>query len=155
MNDPQQIRRALTDIRRALDSFSRDSLAEVLALVFKEYVVEGSQPLSSAGNVLDARTDIEGMAFPELMVWLQTHVDCPELALFEVTGADVSVRSDGRSIRLQARPAAVALPTTTVVVAPMPQPPVAAPQAAAPAAQAKEEPSPSDTGTRFSLLEVD
>jgi hypothetical protein len=171
MNDPQQIRRALGDIRRALDSFSRDALAEVLALVFKEYVLEGQQPMASGANVLDARADIEGMSFPELIVWLQTHVDCPELALFEVSGADVSVRADGRTIRLQARAAApVAAATAPAPVAPAvtPTPPrpaaaTAAPatpappaQAAAPAAQpAKEEQSPSDTGTRFSLLEVD
>jgi hypothetical protein len=181
MNDPQQIRRALADIRKALDSYPREALAEVLALVFKEYVVEGGQPIASGGQVLDARSDLEGMGFAELVVWLQTHLDVPELALFEVAGADVSIRAEGRVVRLRApttqvhaMPAsppsasaapAAPLPPRPVAGATPPQPAPAAPPAAAPApagaapasgavTPAKEE-SPAATGTRFSLLEVD
>ena len=171
MNDPQQIRRALTEIRRSLDSFPREGLAEILALVFKEYVVEGSQPLASGGQVIDARSDLEGMSFPELVVWLQTHLDLPELALFEVAGADVSVRADGKLSRLIARPAPPVAVTPQLVAMPLPatprpvastsipaQPVVAAPAtppaAPAPKEPAKEEPT-GETGTRFSLLEVD
>lgn len=170
MNDPQQIRRALGDIKKALDTYPREALAEILAIVFKEYVVEGSQPLASGGQVLDARSDLDGLSFAELIVWLQTHLDLPELALFEVAGADVSVRADGRTVRvratvpapapapvLAAAPAAVAAP-----VAPRPPASTAVPAQVAPAAPvsgpvtpAKEEPSTAETGTRFSLLEVD
>ncbi|MEO6952164.1 MAG: hypothetical protein ABI321_10145 [Polyangia bacterium] len=172
MTDPQQIRRALGDIRRALDSHPRESLAEILAIVFKEYVVESSAPIASGGQILDARSDLEGLSFPELVVWLQTHLDLPELALLEVSGANVNVRVNGQPVRLEVRapvpaPAPVASPpqfanTTTIVrnvapqpaalVAAVPTPALAAAPAAAPA---KEEPSTSDTGTRFSLLEVD
>ena len=174
MTDPQQIRRALGDIRRALDSHPRESLAEILTIVFKEYVVEGGAPIASGGQILDARSDLEGLSFPELIVWLQTHLDLPELALLEVSGAAVSVRVNGQSQRLEVRaPAPVPVAaqpqfanTTTIVRNVMPGPaaqPVAAatapaspaPAPAAPAAAAKEEPSASETGTRFSLLEVD
>ncbi len=169
MNDPQQIRRALGDIRRALESYPREGLAEILALLFKEYVIEGGQPIASAGQVLDARSDLEGLTFAELIVWLQTHLDLPELALFEVSGADVSVRVDGRTARLRAAPTPVVAPpapaTPQAVTPPIvraapiapsaaPAPPVTA-AAPAPAAGAKEEPAPAETGTRFSLLEVD
>ena len=172
MNDPQQIRRALTEIRRALDAYPREGLAEILALVFKEYVVEGHQPLASGGHVLDARSDLEGLSFSELVVWLQTHLDLPELALFEVSGAEVSVRADGKLARLVARPAPApviasappaprSLASTAVPVQAVPLAPAApasvATGPAAPSAQvtpAKEE-STAETGTRFSLLEVD
>lgn len=165
MTDPQQIRRALGDIRRALDSHSRESLAEVLAIVFKEYVVEGGAPIASGGQVLDARSDLEGLTFPEVIVWLQTHLDLPELGLLEVSGATVSVRINGQSQRLEVRaPAPVAAPplfanTTTIVRNVQPQQPAPQSVAVAPApvtpAAAKDEPSASETGTRFSLLEVD
>ncbi len=186
MNDPQQIRRALGEIRRALDSYPREGLAEILALVFKEYVVEGHQPLASGGHVIDARSDLEGLSFAELVVWLQTHLDHPELALFEVSGADVSVRVDGKLSRLVGRPAPGAsgpaaagpnasppsapvvsatgparAPASTAVPAqsssaPVPAPlPVPAAQAPAAAAAPHKEESTAETGTRFSLLEVD
>jgi hypothetical protein len=177
MNDPQQIRRALDEIKKALDAYPREGLAEILALVFKEYVVESTQPIASGAHVLDARSDLEGLSFPELVVWLQTHLDLPELGLFEVSGTEVSVRVEGRTARLRAQPAAPAVPTAApaapVAATPAPQPPrppasttlPAQPAAASPHAEpaaatgavapAKEEPSSSETGTRFSLLEVD
>ena len=180
MTDPQQIRRALGDIRRALDSHPRESLAEILAIVFKEYVVESSAPIASGGQILDARSDLEGLSFPEVVVWLQTHLDLPELSLLEVSGANVHVRVNGQPVRLEVRaapaPVPVAVPpqfanTTTIVRNVAGQPaasvvtgpvaavavPVASPVAAPapPAAPVKDEPTPSDTGTRFSLLEVD
>ena len=181
MNDPQQIRRALDEIRRALDAYPREGLAEILAIVFKEYVVESSQPIASGAQVLDAKTDLEGLSFAELIVWLQTHLDVPELALFEVQSNEVSVRADGRSVRLRAQaaqpqavapaPAPVAAqpaapapprpPASTAVpaqpaAAPPPAPPQPAPAGATGQVQpAKEEQSSSETGTRFSLLEVD
>lgn len=176
MTDPQQLRRALGEIRRALEGYPREALVEVLALVFKEYVVEGREPIASGGHVLDARSDIEGLSFPELIVWLQTHADAPELALFEVSGGSVSVRVDGRSVALRAAPPAAptppparaapvapappaapaatppAAPSATPPAAPSATPPTAGPVAPAPA---KEEPNAAETGTRFSLLEVD
>lgn len=166
MTDPQQIRRALGDIRNALDRYPREALAEILAIVFKEFVVEGAQPLASGSHVLDARSDLEGMSFAELVLWLQTHLDLPELALFEVSGADVSVRVEGRSTRLRAAastapvataPVPVPAPVTAVTPMPPAAPPPAAPTpAAAPApAQPKEEPATTEAGTRFNLLEVD
>jgi hypothetical protein len=125
MNDPQQIRRALDEIRKALDAYPREGLAEILALVFKEYVVESTQPIASGGHVLDARSDLEGLSFPELVVWLQTHLDLPELALFEVSGAEVSVRVDGRTARLRAQPAnpnaPAAAPPAPIAATPAPQ----------------------------------
>jgi len=172
MNDPQQIRRALGDIKKALDTYPREALAEILAIVFKEYVVEGSQPLASGGQVLDARSDLDGLSFAELIVWLQTHLDLPELALFEVAGADVSVRADGRTVRVRATapapvPVAAPAPVAAQIAAPAPpRPPASTAVPAQPAAlppapvsgpvtPAKEEPTAAETGTRFSLLEVD
>lgn len=181
MNDPQQIRRALDEIRKALDTYPREGLAEILAIVFKEYVVESTQPIASGAHVLDARSDLEGMSFAELVVWLQTHLDVPELALFEVSGADVSVRVDGRTARLRAGapvpapapapavvastpppapprpPASTAVPAQAAPTAAPPAPPAGGTGAVQPAPQASpgKEESPAETGTRFSLLEVD
>jgi hypothetical protein len=179
-NDPQQIRRALDEIRKALDSYPREGLAEILAIVFKEYVVDSAQPMASGAQVLDARTDLEGMSFAELVVWLQTHLDVPELALFEVSGSDVSVRADGRTVRVRAQAAAPAPPPVAAQPAPQPAPapprapastsipaqPTAAAPPVNPAAppstgavqqqpEKTEEKSSAETGTRFSLLEVD
>jgi hypothetical protein len=182
MNDPQQLRRVFEEIRKALDVHSREELAEILALVFKEYVVDSTQPLASGAQVLDARSDLEGLGFAELIVWLQTHLDVPELALFEVSGAEVSVRAEGRSLRLRTQaqptapaPAAVAANTPPLAArastslpaqtSPTNPPPASGPPASPPPSAAqpgtgtvapdKDEPSTAETGTRFSLLEVD
>ena len=113
----------VAEIRGALDAYPREQLQEILAWVFKEYVVEGgAAPAQGALAMLDARSELEGLSFAELVTWLQLHLDVPELAAFEVDGARVSVRAGARSIPIE--------------VAPHPAPPVAAQAPVAPASVA-------------------
>ena len=84
----------VAEIRGALDSYPREQLQEILAWVFKEYVVEGgAAPAASALAMLDARTELEGLSFAELVTWLQLHLDVPELAALEVQGNKVQRRA--------------------------------------------------------------
>jgi hypothetical protein len=125
------------EIRAALDGYPREQLQEILAWVFKEYVVEGgAAPAQGALTMLDARTELEGLSFAELVTWLQLHLDVPELAQLEVQNGRVSVRAGGRSIPIEA------------ARAPEPPPPAAAPQpqqqpAAPPPTQAAPVAAPS------------
>jgi hypothetical protein len=129
----KDVKKMVGEIRGALDKYPREQLQEILAYVFKEYVVEGS--LASATGalaMLDARTELEGLSFAELVTWLQLHLDLPELALFDVANGRVHVRAGGRSISLEvartpeavapyAQPAPMPVtPTPAVVTAPMP-----------------------------------
>ncbi|MDB4964448.1 MAG: hypothetical protein JWN44_137 [Myxococcales bacterium] len=126
----KEIKRVVEEIRGALDGYGREQLQEILAYVFKEYVVEGAAPAQGALSMLDARTELEGLSFAELVTWLQLHLDVPELAQLEVANGRVSVRSGGRSIAIEA---------------PRPEPPVAAPVASAGAPA-----SPSQTSSQLS-----
>ena len=133
----KDIKRMVAEIRGALDQYPREQLQEILAWVFKEYVVEsGAAPAQGALAMLDARTELEGLSFAELMTWLQLHLDVPELAAFEVDGARVSLRSGARSIPVevarQPEPQPVAPPDAAPPVAASPASPVAAPAAAPP-----------------------
>jgi hypothetical protein len=144
----------VAEIRSSLDTHSKEDVAEILTYVFKEYVVEGPLPLaSSAATVVEARSELEGLSFGQLIAWLQLHHDAPELALFEVQGERVSVRLGGRLMPLEAaasrpeppspqpapppapatpQPAAATQPTATRVAAQRPpQPAAATPQPAA------------------------
>ena len=92
----------VTEIRGALDAYPREQLQEILAWVFKEYVVEGgAAPAQGALAMLDARSELEGLSFAELVTWLQLHLDVPELAALEVQGARVSLRAGGRTIPIE------------------------------------------------------
>ncbi len=116
------------EIRGALDNQPREALVEILTYVFKEYVVEGAAPLASgAGAILDARTELEGMTFAQVVQWLQTHLDLPELRLLEVAGDRVSVRHGGRVVPIEpqaapepAAPAPRSPSVTQAIVQPMP-----------------------------------
>ncbi|MCA1662768.1 MAG: hypothetical protein LC659_00575 [Myxococcales bacterium] len=181
----QDIKRMVAEIRGALDQYPREQLQEILAWVFKEYVVEGGgAPAQGALAMLDARTELEGLSFAELVTWLQLHLDVPELAALEVQGPRVSVRAGGRSIAIEvaapvAQPPATQPPTsapaaTTTPAIPPPQampptnppasshaapPPSPANSAVAapttPAADGKSEENKDDAASRFSWLEVD
>jgi hypothetical protein len=173
----------VTEIRQALDSYSREQLADMLTWVFKDYVVDGAAPIAGVSAIPDLRTELEGLSFAELVTWLQLHCDAPELALFEVQGTRVSVRAGGRALPLEASaPAPAGVAAAPAAAPPVPASPsaavaaapsaavAAAPSAAAPArpatpavpapaaapdkpAEKKEEQPPVDS--RFSLLEVD
>ena len=125
--DPRDLRGLVSEIRGALDAYSKESLAEILTYVFKEYVVEGPLPLAgSASSTVEARSELEGMTFAQVVSWLQLHLDLPELALLDVQGERVSLKLGGQLVPLQAqatRPEPAAAP-----------PPVAAPPAPPPQA---------------------
>jgi cell division septation protein DedD len=166
--DPKQLRRVMGDIRATVQEQPRDALVEILSYLYKEYVIEGSGPIGSgAGQVLDAKSHLEGLSFAELVTWLQQHVNAPELALFEVQGSQVSVR--GQAIALEApRANAPVEPVRAVAPAPVAPPPPAAATAranpttpaAAPTPSPAAAPAPAstpqtDSADRFSWLEVD
>jgi hypothetical protein len=106
----KDVKRMVQEIRQALDAYPRDQLQEILAFVFKEYVVEGGAA-TGALAMLDARSELEGLSFAELVTWLQLHLDVPELALFEVAGGRVHVRAGGRALPLEVARAPEPLPT--------------------------------------------
>ena len=148
----KDVKKMVGEIRGALDKYPREQLQEILAYVFKEYVVEGS--LASATGalaMLDARTELEGLSFAELMTWLQLHVDLPELALFEVAGGRVQVRAGGRSIPIEAarapEPQAMPVTPTPAVVTTAPPLPTAATQAATTPAPRPMPPEPRSSPT--------
>src|SRR5581483_12419061 len=135
MSDPRDIRRLVTEIRSALDSHPREALVEILTYVFKEYVVEGSTPLASgAGAILDARSELDGMPFAQVVTWLQAHLDHPELRLLEVAGERVTVRVGGKGVALEVQTQPDPLPP--------PRASVAAPAESAPAQAANARPMP-------------
>lgn len=127
----------VAEIRGALDAYPREQLQEILAWVFKEYVVEGgTAPAQGALAMLDARSELEGLSFAELVTWLQLHLDVPELAALEVQGNRVSLRAGGRSIPIEVAarppeplpvaappPAATTPAATGNPIAPTPPPP--------------------------------
>jgi hypothetical protein len=171
----KDLKKMVAEIRGALDGYPREQLQEILAWVFKEYVVEGgAAPAQGALAMLDARSELEGLSFAELVTWLQLHLDVPELAALEVQGARVSLRSGGRTIPIevarapeapppvQATPPVAAQPAAVPPPQPMPPPNPApsshaTPPTAAPAAapEAKPEEKKDEASSRFSWLEVD
>jgi hypothetical protein len=122
------LRQIAGDIRTALDGYDRDALAEILTYVFKEYVVESPPPLLV--HQTERMEDLRALSFPELITALQTRLDLPELALFQVQGDQVMVRVGGaltplsaREVRGAAAPAEVpppGAPTPTPSRAPAP-----------------------------------
>jgi hypothetical protein len=172
----KDLKKMVAEIRGALDGYPREQLQEILAWVFKEYVVEGgAAPAQGALAVLDARSELEGLSFAELVTWLQLHLDVPELAALEVQGARVSLRSGGRAIPIevarapepppQATPQVAAQPAAPPPPQPMP-PPNPAPSSHAAPPQPPANPTPASTpeakpeekkddASRFSWLEVD
>jgi hypothetical protein len=174
----KDLKKMVAEIRGALDQYPREQLQEILAWVFKEYVVEGgAAPAQSALAMLDARTELEGLSFVELVTWLQLHLDVPELAALEVQGGKVHVRHGGRTVPIEvaARPpeplpvAAAQAPTPPAPPPLQPTPPpnpappsnAAPPQPPAPTAPAPEQPKAEEKkdegnpSSRFSWLEVD
>jgi hypothetical protein len=122
------------EIRQSLENYPREQLVEILSYVFKEYVVEGAAPIAGTTALIDARTELEGLSFAELITWLQLHLDVPELAQFEVQGPRVFVRSGGRALPVEApRVEPLAAPPPSPQSQPQPQasPPVATPSVSA------------------------
>lgn len=176
----KNIKRMVGEIRAALDAYPREQLQEILTYVFKEYVVEGgAAPAQGAMAMLEARTELEGLTFAELVTWLQLHLDVPELAQFDVQGERVTVRAAGRAIPIEAarQPEPVApvvapppVAATAPAVAAVPTPaaaPTLAPASSAPASmptqpsptaapkQSSTEEKKEEPSSRFSWLEVD
>ncbi len=118
------LRQIAGNIREALGDCDRETLLDMLTFVFKEYVVEGPPPLlvSQAERI----ADLEGLSFPDLIRALQTRLDVPELNLFQVDGAQVSVRVSGVLTPLDAsaaRAQAAIAAAAPVEAAPPPQQP--------------------------------
>jgi hypothetical protein len=146
----KDVKKMVGEIRGALDGYPREQLQEILTYVFKEYVVESGAPATGALSMLDARTELEGLSFAELMTWLQLHLDVPELALFEVANGRVHLRSGGRAIAIEAAragepaplPNPAPQPTSPLAAAPVRIQAAAQPPAAAPSPQTQPPPAP-------------
>jgi hypothetical protein len=93
MPERPDLRTISGNIRDSLADCDRDALLDILTFVFKEYVVEGPPPLLV--HQAERIQDLENLSFAQLITALQTRLDVPELALFQVEGDQVSVRVGG------------------------------------------------------------
>src|SRR5260221_2722691 len=129
MPERPDLRKIAADIKDALASYPREALVDILTYVFQAYVVEGAPTVHASQP--ERLTELEGLAFPDLIQALQVRLDVPELALLEVAGGRVSVRVGGELVPLamsNEQRRAAAAPLTPAAPPPAP--------AAAPAAQA-------------------
>jgi hypothetical protein len=137
MAERPDLRKIAGDIRVALDTYPREALVDILTYVFQTYVVEGAPTLHAAQP--ERLTELEGLPFPELMQALQARLDVPELALFDVQGGRVTLRSGGEAIPVSLSPAdrrATSAPLAAAAPPPAPEEPAARPaQAEAPRAR--------------------
>lgn len=111
----------LDEIRGALAGRSDDALREVLAYIFKEYVVEGRGLSPKTANLISAKSELDGMSFVELVRWLQLNLDVPELALFEIQGTRVSLKLGAQAIPIESaasRPEPLPSPTAPIPPSP-------------------------------------
>jgi hypothetical protein len=143
VTDPRNLRLLVGEIRSALDGWRREDLAEVLGYVFKEYVVEAGHAVNpGALATLDARSELDGLSFAQVVTWLQRHLDLPELQQFEVQGERVSVRAGGRLVPIETPRAESATATLPPPAPPAPPVAVGAPAPPLPAAAQPSQPSP-------------
>lgn len=116
----RDIRKMLAEIRSSLDAHPREALTEILAQLFKEYVVDGPAPVGAgAALLLNARSEIDGMSFSQLIAWIQSHHDAPELGQFEIQGDRVLVRVAGRLQPIDAPGAQPSAPVAASAPAPV------------------------------------
>ena len=93
------LRDLTANIADALGELDRESLLAILTFVFKEYVVDGPPPMLM--HQAETIAELQGLSFAQLVSTLQTRLDVPELALFQVEGERVSVRVGGTLQPLQ------------------------------------------------------
>ena len=93
MPERPDLRAIAGNIREALGDCDRDALLDILTFVFKEYIVEGPPPVLV--NQVERLADLEALSFADLIGALQTRLDHPELALFQVDSGNVLVRVGG------------------------------------------------------------
>jgi hypothetical protein len=157
VSDPRNLRLIVDELRSALDKHTREELAEMLGYLFKEYVIGVAPAQAGAGALLDAKSELDGLSFAQLITWLQQHLDVPELALFDVQGARVSVRAGGRPIAISADAPepAIAPPPPAPVITPSPPPAPTPPPAPVAQEEKKPEPAPAPAATGKKRLEVD
>lgn len=131
MPERPDLRKIAADIREALDSYPREALADILTYVFQAYVVEGMPTV--AATQPERLQELEGMSFADVIATLQTRLDLPELALFEVSAGRVSVRVGGQLVPLVAgRGGEAAVPAPAAQSTPAAQSSPAASAGAAP-----------------------
>lgn len=166
--DPRQISGQL---RAALEAYDKAQLADMLAHVFKDYVLEAAPPLRVSGSVDDEVDALASLTFVDLIAQLKARLDLPELDLFRIENGRVLVSTGDGLVPVVAGSAREAEP----VAPPAPEaPPAPAPEASGrdePAASASPGPPPmpkpsadppddkpagdDDASIRFSLLELD
>ena len=94
------LRDITTGVRDALADCDREALLDMLTFVIKEYVIDGPPPMLM--HQTESVADLANLSFAQLVTALQTRLEVPELALFAVDGAQVSVRVGGVMQRLVA-----------------------------------------------------
>jgi hypothetical protein len=100
MPERPDLRKIAADIREALETYPREALADILTYVFQAYVVEGTPTV--AATQPERMVELEGLSFAEVIAALQTRLDLPELALFDVSAGRVSLRVGGQMIPIVA-----------------------------------------------------
>jgi hypothetical protein len=149
MPERPDLRKIAADIREALETYPREALADILTYVFQAYVVEGTPTV--AATQPERLVELEGLSFAEVIAALQTRLDLPELALFDVSAGRVSVRVGGQPVPLVAERGREAL-------APAPSAPAVqatpAAQAAAASGTGSRETRPDGGPPRVSVEEV-
>src|SRR5687767_6292356 len=96
MPERPDLRKIAADIREALETYPREALADILTYVFQAYVVEGTPTV--AATQPERLVELEGLSFAEVIAALQTRLDLPELALFDVSAGRVSLRVGGQLV---------------------------------------------------------
>ena len=176
MTDPRALRLKVEAIRAAVEGYGREELIEILTWVLRTYVVEGGAPLTGGATVLlDARTELEGLSFAQLVTWLQQHLEVPELSALEVQGERVLVRAGTQTFAVGSAPPPPAAPpllppqqqsSSSLPQQPQrpvgqPQPPAQPPAPSSPPQQQSQQPQqeekqePTGADSRVRRLEVD
>ena len=98
MSDRRDYGRMSSDMRDALDQYSREEIADLLTHIVRVFVIESGgavdvQPAAAAGM-----EDLRSLTFGQLMLHLQMNLPHEELKRFHISGASVWLEHNGAEI---------------------------------------------------------
>ncbi len=137
MTDSRDFGRMALDLREALDTYSREELADLLTHIVRVYVIEGNSSVSMDGQASAGMQDMQNLSFAQVILRLQMSLPHEELRRLQVSGSRVWVESQGREIALTDDGPNEMPPDPEVIEAPP-----------APAPERSYEPDPWETGGR-------
>ncbi len=110
-------------IRGALDAYSKEELADLLTHLVRTYVVEADAPIQMETPQSTLPSNLESLAFAQLILHMQMNLPQSELKQFRVSGNRVWVEKNGREIVLSGgdEPAAMEEPPDADIIAPAPR----------------------------------